>query len=62
MRIVIDLDEGLTVGVHIEGVIRPTQVQAYALRNLAILADEYRDDLLPISGVGATRARVIPTL
>lgn len=46
MRIMIELDETLTVGVHIEGIIRPTQTQAYAMRALAILVDEYREDLL----------------
>jgi hypothetical protein len=45
MKIVIEMDETLTVGAYIEGVYRPTQPQCRALRDLAALAADYRADL-----------------
>lgn len=46
MRIVIELDESLTVGANIEGVTRPSREQAEALLNLARVAGNYRQYLL----------------
>lgn len=46
MRIVIDVDETLTVGAHIEGQKSPNPAQCQALRDLAIMAGEYRSQLL----------------
>ena len=46
MRIVITLDESLTVGAHIEEVPDPTPLQCLALRDLAIFAGQRRYDLL----------------
>lgn len=46
MRVVIDIDETLTVGAHIEGVTQPTQNQCEALRELAITAGNYRSYLV----------------
>jgi hypothetical protein len=46
MRIVIDVDETLTVGICIEGVEGISQKQARALRYIAVAAGEVRDELL----------------
>jgi len=46
VRIIIDLDESITVGAHIEGVGKPSPQQALALRDLAITAGELREVLL----------------
>ena len=46
MRIVITLDESLTVGAHIEEVPDPNPAQCLALRDLAMLAGQRRYDIL----------------
>lgn len=46
MRIVITVDESLTVGAHIEEVPSPTPSQCIALRDIAVCAGERRAMLL----------------
>jgi hypothetical protein len=46
VRIIIDLDESLTIGINIEGVDRPFPNQSRALRELAVTAGYFRDALL----------------
>jgi hypothetical protein len=45
MRIVITLDESLTVGAYIEGVSNPTPAQCTILRNLASVVSVLRNEL-----------------
>lgn len=46
MRVVFEVDEALTVGGYIEDVPHPTQIQAVALRDLAVEVGRRRDALL----------------
>ena len=50
MRIVITLDDSLTVGAHIEEVPDPNPMQCLALRDLAMMAGQFRNILLNKEG------------
>lgn len=52
MRIILTLDDTLTVGAAIEGEENPNPAQCQALRDLAIMAGEYRQHLLGADGRG----------
>lgn len=46
MKIVLEIDESLTIGIHIDGVARPYPNQCRALRELAVTAGYFRNALL----------------
>ena len=52
MKIILTVDDSLTVGASIEDEPSPNPAQCMALRDLAIMAGEYRQHLLGIKNVG----------